>query len=187
MLPLETKQESFFLLPNLSWSLANSWHDLTQSCIPPTPVSTITWPYKLCVYLFRLFVLTKTLVIGLRAHLNPIQSCACAQFYQSNHLILCHPLLLLPSVFPSIKVFSNESALCIRRPKYWSFSFSSSPSNKYLGLISFQIHWFDLAVQGTLRSLLQHHFMANRWGKSGNSDRFYFLKLQNHCGQWLQP
>ena len=76
----------------------------------------------------------------------------------SNHLILCCPLLLLPSTFPSIRVFSNESALHIRWPKYWSFSFTISPSNEYLGLISFRIHWLDLlAVQGTLKSLLQHH------------------------------
>ena len=76
----------------------------------------------------------------------------------SNHLILCRPLLLLPSIFPSIRVFSNESALCIRWPNYWSFSFSISPSNKYSGLISFRIDWFDLlSVQGTLKSLLQHH------------------------------
>ena len=76
----------------------------------------------------------------------------------SNHLILCHPLLLLPSVFPSIRVFSSESALCIKWPKYWSFSFSISPSNEYSGLISFRIDWFDLlAVQGTLKSLLQHY------------------------------
>ena len=76
----------------------------------------------------------------------------------SNHLILCHPLLLLPSVFPSIRVFSSESALCIWWPKYWSFSFSISPSNEYSGLISFRTDWFDLlAVQETLKSLLQHH------------------------------
>ena len=76
----------------------------------------------------------------------------------SNHLILCHPLLLPPSIFPSIRVFSNESALCIRWPKYWSFSFNISPSNEYSGLISFRIDWLDLlAVQGTLKSLLQHH------------------------------
>ena len=75
----------------------------------------------------------------------------------SNHLILCRPHLLLPSVFPSIRVFSNESALCIRWPKYWSFSFSISPSNGYSGLISFRIDWLDLlAVQETLKSLLQH-------------------------------
>ena len=76
----------------------------------------------------------------------------------SNHLILCHSLLLLPSVFPSIRVFSNESALHIRCPEYWSFSFSNSPSDEYSQLISFRNDWFDiLAVQGTLKSILQHH------------------------------
>ena len=76
----------------------------------------------------------------------------------SNHLILCCPLLLLPSIFLSIRVFSNESALRIRWPKYWSFSFNISPSNEYTGLISFRMDWLDLlAVQGTLKSLLQHH------------------------------
>ena len=76
----------------------------------------------------------------------------------SNHLILCHSLLFLPSIFPSIRVFSNESALLIRWPKYWSFSFSISPSNEYSGLFSFRMDWFDLlAVQGTLKSLPQHH------------------------------
>ena len=75
----------------------------------------------------------------------------------SNHLILCHPLVLLPSIFPSIRVFPSESVLCIRWTKYWSFSFSISPSNEYSGLISFRMDWFDLlAVQGTLKSLLQH-------------------------------
>ena len=76
----------------------------------------------------------------------------------SKHLILCRPLLLLPSIFPSIRVFSNESVICIKWPKYWSFSFNISPSNEYQGLISFKMDWFDLlAVQGTLKSLLQHH------------------------------
>ena len=76
----------------------------------------------------------------------------------SNHLILCHPLLLPSSIFPSIRVFSNESVLLIKWPNYWSFSFSISPSNEYSGLISFRIDWFDLlAVQETLKSLLQHH------------------------------
>ena len=76
----------------------------------------------------------------------------------SNHLILCRPLLLLPSIFPSIRVFSSELALPTRWPKYWSFSFSIRPSNEYSGLISFRMDWFDLpAVQGTLESLLQHH------------------------------
>ena len=78
----------------------------------------------------------------------------------SNHLMLCCPLLLLPSIFPSIRVFSNESALCIRCPKYWSVSLSISPSNEYSGLISFRIDWFDiLAVQGTLKSFLQYHHL----------------------------
>ena len=75
----------------------------------------------------------------------------------SNHLILCHPLLLLPSIFPNIRIFSNESALCIRWPKYWSFSFSIGPSSEHSGLISFRMDWLDLlAVQGKLKSLLQH-------------------------------
>ena len=76
----------------------------------------------------------------------------------SNHLILCHPLLLPPSVFPSIRVFSNESVLCIRWSKHWSFRFKISPSNEHYGLISFRMDWLDLcAVQGTIKSLLQHH------------------------------
>ena len=87
-----------------------------------------------------------------------------------NHLILCHPLLLPPSIFPSIRVFTNESVLCIRWPKYWRFSFSISPSNEYSGLISFRMDWLDLlAVWGTLESLLQHQF------KSINSSVLSFL------------
>ena len=92
----------------------------------------------------------------------------------SNHLILCHPLLLPPSIFPRIRVFSNESALRIRWPKYWSFSFSISPSNEYLGLISIRIEWLDLlAVQGTLKSLLQHHS-----SKTSIFQRSVFLMVQ---------
>ena len=80
------------------------------------------------------------------------------ELVSSNHLILCHPLLLPPSIFPSIRVFSNESVLRIRWPKYWSFSFSISPSNEHSGLMSFRMDWLDLlAVQGTLKSLIQHH------------------------------
>ena len=94
----------------------------------------------------------------------------------SNHLILCHPLLLLFSVFPSIRVFSNESALSIRWPKYWSFSFNISPSSEYSGLISFRMDWFDLlVVQETLKSLLQHH-------NSKPSILFFFLTLQYCIG-----
>ena len=84
-----------------------------------------------------------------------VYSNSCPLVMPSNHLILCHPLLLPPSIFPSIKVFSNESALCIRWPKYWSFSFNISPSNEHSGLITSRVDWLDLfAVQGTLKSLL---------------------------------
>ena len=84
--------------------------------------------------------------------------CPLSRWCHPTNLILCRPLLLLPSIFPRIRVFSNESGLCIRWPKFWSFSFSISPSNEYSGLISFRMDWLDLfAVQGTLKSLLQHH------------------------------
>ena len=99
----------------------------------------------------------------------------------SNHLILCCPLLLPPSIFPSIKVFSNESVLRIRWPKYWSFSFSISPSNEYSGLISFTVDWLDLlAVQGTLKSLLQHHS-----SKASNLQlsAFFIVQLSYPCAQ----
>ena len=89
---------------------------------------------------------------------SPLKPMSIESVMPSSHLILCHPLLLLPSIFPSIRVFSNESALLIRWPKYWSFSFNFSPSNEHPGLISFRMDWMDLlAVQGTLKSLLQHH------------------------------
>ena len=93
----------------------------------------------------------------------------------SNHLILCHPLLLLPSIFPSIRVISNESAVCIRWPKYWSFSFSISTSNEHSGLISFRMDWLDLlAVQRTLKSLIQHKSLIQQF-KSINSSALNFL------------
>ena len=89
---------------------------------------------------------------------NLLKLMSIASVMPSNHLIFCHPLVLLPSIFPSIRVFSKESVLRIRWPKYWSFSFSISPSNEHPGLISFRMDWFDLlAIQGTLKSLLQHH------------------------------
>ena len=101
----------------------------------------------------------------------------------SNHLILYYPVLLLPSVSPSIRVFSNESALRIRCPKYWSFSFSISPSNEYSGLISFRMDWLDLlAVQGTLKSLLQHHGSV----KSGSLDPSSRMQQGNQT-QFIHP
>ena len=97
----------------------------------------------------------------------------------SNHLILCHPLLVLPSIFPSIKVLSSESALRIRWPKYWSFSFNISPSSEHPGLISFRMDWLDLlAVQGTLKSLLQHH--SSKPAILGRS-AFFILQLSHPC------
>ena len=97
----------------------------------------------------------------------------------SNHLILCHPLLLPPSIFSSIRIFSNESVLRIRGPKYWSFSFSISPSNEYSWLVSFRIDWFDLlALQGTLKSLLQHHSSKASilWHSA-----FFMVQLSHPC------
>ena len=95
---------------------------------------------------------------GFPVHHSLLKLMSIESVMPSNHLILCLPLLLPPSIFPSIKVFSNESVFRIRWPKYWSFSFSISPSNEYSGLISFRIDWFDLlSVQGTLKCLLQHH------------------------------
>ena len=95
----------------------------------------------------------------------------------SNHLILCHPLLLLPSIFLSIRVFSNESTLCLRGPKYWSFS--TCPSNEYSGLISFRIDWLDLhAIQGTLKSLFQHHSLV-QFSRSVISDSLQPHELQH--------
>ena len=101
----------------------------------------------------------------------------------SNHLILCCPLLLLPSICLSIRVFSNESALCIRWPKYWSFSFNITPSNEHPGLISFRMDWLDLlAVQGTLKSLLQHHSSKNI-----NSSVLSFLYGPTLVQPWSNP
>ena len=103
----------------------------------------------------------------------------------SNHIIFCRPLLLLPSIFPSIRVFSNESALCIRWPKYCSFSFNISPSNEHPGLISFRMDWLDLlAVQETLKSLLQHHSSK---ASVLQSSAFFIVQLSHLYGytQWL--
>ena len=111
----------------------------------------------------------------------------------SNHLILCHPLLLLPSILPSIRDFTNESLLCIRWPKYWSFSFSISSSSEYSGLISFRMNWLDLlVVQGTLKSLLQHHsskasfFGAQLSFEKGNGNPLQYSCLENpvDSGAW---
>ena len=112
-----------------------------------------------CVWLFATpWITTHQASLSITNSLSLLKLMYTESVMPSNHLILCCPLLLLPSIFPSNKVFSNELALCIRWPKDWSFSFSISPFNEYSGLISFRMDWFDLlTVQGTLKSLLQHH------------------------------
>ena len=121
----------------------------------------------MCVLLFSCSVMSSSSISGTAARQASLSFTTSQSLFKltsielvmpSNHLILCHPLLLLPSIFPRIRVFSNESVLWIRWPKYWSFSFSTSLSNEYSKLVLFRIDWFDiLAVQGTLKSLLQHH------------------------------
>ena len=137
--------QSFLRLISIEWVMSNNQFTLVQS------LSRV-----------QLFVTPWT--TARQASLSITNSWSLLQFVSiesvmpSNHLILCHPLLLLPSIFPSIRVFSNESALGIRWPKYQSFSFNISPSNEHPGLISFRMDWLDLlTVQGTLKSLLQHH------------------------------
>ena len=111
-----------------------------------------------CVRLFAPSTTACQVFLSITNFQNPPKPMSIESVMQSNHLIFCRPLLLLPSTSPSIRVFSNESVLHIRRPKYWSFSFNISPSNKHLGLISFRMDLLDLlAVQGTLKSLLQQH------------------------------
>ena len=112
-----------------------------------------------CVWLFATaWTAPKQASLSITNSWNLLKFMSVKSVMSTNHLILCHPLLLLPSIFPSIRVFSNESLLPIRWLKYWSFSFSISPSNEYSGLMSFRIDWFDLfAVQEILKSLLQHH------------------------------
>ena len=110
--------------------------------------------------------------------LESTQTMSIESVMPSNHLILCRPLLLLPSIFPSIRVFSNESALCIRWPKYWSFSFSISPSNEYSGLISFRLDlWDPLEVQETLKGLFQHSLKASILWRSA----FFTFQLSHLC------
>ena len=129
---------NFWVRSNISFSCCS----VTQSCLTLCDPIDCSTPGLPVIY-----------------HLpEPAQAHVQSQWCHPNHLVLCHPLLLVPSTFPSIRVFSNESAPCIRWPKYWSFTFSISPSNEYSGLISFRMDWLDLlAVQRTLKSLLQHH------------------------------
>ena len=175
-------------IPGGLWSIdlqrvGQDWSDLVRTALMHT--KNTTWWFDSCVHC-EIIITSK--VINTSIQFSSVQSLSRVQLFvipwiaacqaslsitncqslpkpisiesvmPSNHLILCRPLLLLPSIFPGIRVFSNESALCIRWPKYWSFSFKISPFNKHPGLISFMMDWLDLlAVQGTLKSLLQHH------------------------------
>ena len=133
-----------------SWTWLSNWTDWENCCCHSVAESHLT-PCD------RMDCSTPGFPV-LHYFLEFAQTYVIESMMPSNHLILCHPLLLLSSIFPSIRVFSNKSVLCIRWPKYWSFSFRISPSSEYSGLISFRIDCFDfLAVQGTLNSLLQHH------------------------------
>ena len=138
--------------------------------------------------LSRVWLFTTLWTAACQASLSPTISQSLPKFLSialvmpANHLILCGPLLLLPSIFPSIRVFSNESTVCIRWPKYWSFSFSISPSNKYLRLISFKFDWFDLlTVQGTPKSLLQHHSLK---ASVLQQLTFFMVNLTYICNYW---
>ena len=126
---------------------------MTDYCIGSVQFSSVI---QSCPTLCNLIACQASLNINSSQYLLKLMSIESVM--PSNHLILCQPLLLLPLIFPSIRVFSNESVLHIRWPKYWSFNFSITPSNEYSGLISFSINWFELlAVQGSLKSLLQNH------------------------------
>ena len=132
--------------------ISNLWRDVASVQLGSVQSLSCVW----------LFAIPRTTALQASLSITNSQSLlklmATELVMPSNHLILCRPLLLLPSIFPSIRVFSNESFLRIRWPKYWCFSFSISPSNEYSGLISFRVDWLDLlAVQGTLKNLLQHH------------------------------
>ena len=138
----------------LSWKLGTAFHIDSSSLSLFGSVQLLSG--------VRLFATRQTTADQASLYINnsrsPPKPISIELVMPSNHLILCCPLLLLPSIFPGIRVFSNESAFCIRWPKYWSFSFNISPSNEHAGLISFRMDWVDLlAVQGTLKSLFQHH------------------------------
>ena len=122
------------------------------------PISSVSSVGQLCPLFAMLWTAAREASLFITNSQSLLKHMSIKSVMPSNHCLLCRPLLLLPSIFPSIRVFYNESVLCIRFPKYWSFSFSINPSKEYSGLISFRIDWLDLlAVQGTPKSLLQNH------------------------------
>ena len=159
----KVSSHSLHLIPAFSYWLPTNFTSCTFSF--PDNIEPFNWFCFSSVQLVscvQLFVTPWTAAwqasLSITNSLSLLKLMSIALVRPSNHLILCHPRFLLPSLFPSVRVFFNESVLHIRWPKYWSFSFSISPSNEYSGLISFRMDWLDfLAVQGTLKSLLQHH------------------------------
>ena len=146
--------------------------------LSPSVVSDSLWPHELQQYQASLSIANSQSLLKLTS----IES-----VMPSNHLTLFRPLLLLPSINPSIRVFSNESALQIRWPKYWSFSFNINPSNEHLGLISFRMDWLDLlAVQGTLKSLLQHHSSKASILQHSVLNTFIWTWVWASSGSWWQ-
>ena len=138
------KTHSFITKPVITWFSTNFLFSVQSLCLVRLFVTPWTAARQASLSITNSWSLLKLMSI------DSVMPC--------NHLILCRPLLLLPSIFPNIRAFANGSVLCIRWPKYWSFNFTISPSNEYSGLISFRMDWLDLlAVQGTLNSLLQHH------------------------------
>ena len=158
--------------PNLSFAFISEWPTtdwMTCNIFPLSPVACFYFficamDFSSVQSLSHVWLFATPWAAALQASLSitnsrsPPKPMCIESVMTSNHLILCHPLFLLPSIFPSVRVFSNESALCIRWPNYWSFSFNISSSNEHPGLISFRMDWLDLlAVEGTLKSLLQHY------------------------------
>ena len=149
----------FFLFTDISLCPHSALkHNFSQQVLFHTPSVQFSSVAQSCPTLCKPMKRARQAPLSITNSRSPPKPMSIESVMPSNHLILCRPLLLLPSIFPSIRVFSNEPAFCIRWPKYWSFSFSISPSNEHPGLISFRMVCLDLlAVQGTLRSLLQHH------------------------------
>ena len=155
-----TIQFILWFLVQLSFPIRGFFAELLEDLISYLILTSVqfSWVTQSCLTLFDPWTAAHQASLSITNSRSLLKLMSIKLVMPSNHLILCHPLLLLPSIFPSIRVFSNESVLRIRWPKCWSFSFSISPSNEYSGLISFRMDWLDLlAVQGTLKSLLQHH------------------------------
>ena len=169
---MSIKSRLFLINMNNSYAYCIQFSSVTQLC--PALLCV-------CVQLFTTpWTTARQVSLSITNSRRSLKLSSIESVIPSNHLILCRPLLLLPSILPSIRVFSNESALRIRWPKYWSFSFSISPSNEHAGLISFRMDWLDLlAVQGTLKSLLQHHSSKYQFFSAHLSLWFY-----SHIHTW---